>query len=78
MHAPGLQGMPNDTRISCCPANVTPLHFCWACSASSAELMSTKANPREDPEGAVSATWGGGCGGCGDGCGGDGGGGVVS
>ena len=72
MHAPGLQGMPNDTRISCCPANVTPLHFCWACSASSAELMSTKANPREDPEGAVSATWGGGCG---DGCGGDGGGG---
>ena len=57
MHAPGLQGMPNDTRISCCPANLTPLHFCWACSASSAELMSTKANPREDPEGAVKATW---------------------
>ena len=47
MHAPGLQGMPNNTHISC-PANSTPLHLSWARSASSAELMSTNANPRED------------------------------
>ena len=48
IHAPGLQGIPNDTRISW-PDRLAPLRFAWADSASCHVLMSINANPRDTP-----------------------------